>query len=109
MRTRLEYITLVHNVPKKLNKTPWPKSATELPSDRRLSAKLVPTFVDRVCHLVSVTDPHCRILVFLTGAATFCSKQFLSCTQEAEWIPFQTHYFSENLVVPGLEPRPLDL
>jgi hypothetical protein len=27
-----------------------------------------------------------------------------SCTHEAEWTPFQTHYFSENLVVPGIEP-----
>jgi hypothetical protein len=26
------------------------------PSNRRLSAKLVPTFVGRVCHVVSVTD-----------------------------------------------------
>jgi hypothetical protein len=31
------------------------------------------------------------------------------CTQEAEWTPTQTHYFSENLVVPGIEPGPLDL
>jgi hypothetical protein len=23
---------------------------------------------------------------------------------EAEWTPFQTHYFSENLVAPGIEP-----
>jgi hypothetical protein len=23
--------------------------------------------------------------------------------REAEWTPFQTHYFSENLVVPGIE------
>jgi hypothetical protein len=32
-----------------LKKTPWPESASELyhPSDRRLSAKLVPTFADR--------------------------------------------------------------
>jgi hypothetical protein len=30
-------------------KTPWPESASELhrPSDRSLSAKLVPTFADR--------------------------------------------------------------
>jgi hypothetical protein len=26
------------------------------------------------------------------------------CTHEAEWTPFQTHYFSENLVAPGIEP-----
>jgi hypothetical protein len=47
--------------------TPWPESASELyrPSDRRLLAKLVPTFADRRCHVVSVTDPHGRILAFL--------------------------------------------
>jgi hypothetical protein len=34
---------------RRLKKTPWPESAIELyrPSDRRLSAKLVPTFADR--------------------------------------------------------------
>jgi hypothetical protein len=35
------------------------------PSDRRLSAKLVPSFADRRCHVVSVTDPHGRILASL--------------------------------------------
>jgi hypothetical protein len=34
-------------------------------SDRRLSAKLVPTFAGRGCHMVSVTDPYGRILGFL--------------------------------------------
>jgi hypothetical protein len=28
------------------------------PSDRRLSANLVPTFADRGCHVVSATNPH---------------------------------------------------
>jgi hypothetical protein len=28
---------------------------------------------------------------------------------EAERTPFQTRYFSENLVAPGIEPGPLDL
>jgi CBS-domain-containing membrane protein len=48
-------------------KTPWPESASELyrPSDRRFSAKLVPTFADRGCHMVSVTDPYGGILGFL--------------------------------------------
>jgi hypothetical protein len=27
----------------------------------------------------------------------------------AEWTPFQTHYFSENLVAPGIELGPVDL
>jgi hypothetical protein len=39
------------------------------------------SFADRGCHVVSVTDPN--------------------CTHETEWIPFQIHYFSEYLVVPG--------
>jgi hypothetical protein len=47
--------------------TPWPQSASQLyqPSDRRLSAKLVPTFVDRECHVVSLTDLYGRNLCFL--------------------------------------------
>jgi CBS-domain-containing membrane protein len=35
-----------------------------VPTDRHLSAKLVPTFADRGCHVVSVTDPYGRILGF---------------------------------------------
>jgi hypothetical protein len=48
-------------------KTPWSKSASELyrPSDSRLSAKWLPTFADRGCNVVSVTDPYGRILGFL--------------------------------------------
>jgi hypothetical protein len=30
------------------------------PSERRLSAKLVPTFADRGCRVVSATDPYGR-------------------------------------------------
>jgi hypothetical protein len=45
---------------KNKRETPWPESASKLlvylPSDRRLSAKLVPTFADRLCHVVSMTD-----------------------------------------------------
>jgi hypothetical protein len=49
-----------------LTKTPWSESASELyrPCDRRLSAKLAPTFADLGCHVVSVTDPYGRILGF---------------------------------------------
>jgi hypothetical protein len=56
-----------------LRKTPWPESASELyrPRGRRLSAKLVPTFVDRGCHVVSVTDPLSRIIDFLDRSRYF--------------------------------------
>jgi hypothetical protein len=45
----------------------WPESAGELyqPSDRLMLAKLVPTVAYRGCHLVTMTDPYCRILKFL--------------------------------------------
>jgi hypothetical protein len=32
------------------------------------------------------------------------SVTFLANENNAEWTPFQTHYFSENLVAPGIEP-----
>jgi CBS-domain-containing membrane protein len=53
--------------------TPRPEFVSELfrPSDRGLSAKLVPTFADRGCHVVSVTDPYGRILGFLDRSRYF--------------------------------------
>jgi hypothetical protein len=68
----------------------------------------VPTFADRGSHVVSVTDPYGRILDFLDQSRYFffqVAPQFY----EAEWTPFQTHYFSENLVMLGIEPESLDL
>jgi hypothetical protein len=52
--------------------------------------------------MVSVTDPYDRILGFPDRSRYFFF-------QVAEWIPFQTRYFSENLVAAGIEPGPLDL
>jgi hypothetical protein len=43
--------------------------------------------------VVSVTDPYGRILGFLDRSRYFSIKYLLSCTHEAEWTPFQTHYF----------------
>jgi hypothetical protein len=56
--------------------TPWSESASELYrlSDRRLSEKLVAAFEDRGCHVVSVTDPYCRILDFLERSRYFSLK-----------------------------------
>jgi hypothetical protein len=52
---------------------PWPESASELyrPSDRRLSANLVPTLADRGCHVVSVTNPYGRNLGFVDRSRYF--------------------------------------
>jgi hypothetical protein len=79
------------------------------PSDRRLSTTLVPTFADRGCRVISATGPYCCILGFLDRSRYFSIKQLLNCTQGAESTPFQTYYFSENLVAPGIEPGCLDL
>jgi hypothetical protein len=51
----------------------WPESGSELycSSDRRLSVKLVATFADRGCHVVSVTDLCGRILGFLDRSRYF--------------------------------------
>jgi hypothetical protein len=61
---------------KKKKKPPWSESASELyrPSDRRLSAKRLPTFADRGCHVVSVTDPYGSILGFLDRSRYFSIK-----------------------------------
>jgi hypothetical protein len=58
---------------KKKKATSWSESGRELyrKSDRRLSAKLVPTFEDRGCHVVNVTDPYGRILGFLDRSRYF--------------------------------------
>jgi hypothetical protein len=59
-----------------IKKTPWPESTSELyrPSDRRLSAKWLPAFADKGCHVVSVTDPCGRILGFLDRSRYFSIK-----------------------------------
>jgi hypothetical protein len=53
--------------------TPWPESESELyrPRNRRLSAKLMPTFAAIGYHVVSVTDPYCRIFEFLDRSCYF--------------------------------------
>jgi hypothetical protein len=55
--------------------------------------------------VVSVTYPYGRILGFLVRGLYF----FFICIHEAEWNPYQTNYFSENLVTPGIESGPLDM
>jgi hypothetical protein len=59
--------------------------------------------------MASARDPHGRILEFLDLSRYFFLQVTLNCTHEDEWTPLQSHYFTENLVAPGIEPRPLDL
>jgi hypothetical protein len=55
---------------KKLNSVAWVRERT-IPSDCRLSAKWLPTFADRGCHVVSATDPYGRIVGFLDRSCYF--------------------------------------
>jgi hypothetical protein len=66
----------LYQMTKKQKQTPWSESASELyrPSDRRFSAKWLPTFADKGCHVVSVTDPYGRILGFLDRSRYFYIK-----------------------------------
>jgi hypothetical protein len=59
--------------------------------------------------VVSVTDTHGRVLGFLDRRCYFSFHIAPQLYSEAEWTPFQTHYFSENLVAQGIEHGPLDL
>jgi hypothetical protein len=43
-------------------------------------------------------------LVFYIAAAISLTK-LLNYPHEADWTPFQAHYFSENLIAPGIKPR----
>jgi hypothetical protein len=58
----------------KTKQTPLSESASELyrPSDHRLSGEWFPTFADKGCHVVSMTDPYGRIIGFL-DRSRYCS------------------------------------
>jgi hypothetical protein len=49
----------------------------------------------------SAWHPYGHILTFLGRSRYFF---FQVAPHQAEWTPFQTHYCSENLVEPGIEP-----
>jgi hypothetical protein len=78
------------------------------PSDRRLSAKLVPTFAVRGCRVVSATDPYGHILGVLDRSRYIFFQVAPQFTHKSELTTFQNQ-FSENLVAPEIEPGPLDL
>jgi hypothetical protein len=54
--------------------------------------------------MVSVTDPYGCILGFLDRRRFFFQVFEVVVVVVVEWTPLQTHYFSENLVVPRIEP-----
>jgi hypothetical protein len=54
--------------------------------------------------VVSAADPpRSLISVFQIGTATFLSSSSSFILTRAEWTPFQTHCYSENLAAMGIE------
>jgi hypothetical protein len=72
------------------------------PSDRRLSAKLVPTFADRGRHMVSVTNSYSRIHGFLYWSRYIFFQLVPQLYSRGLVNPFP----DPLLVVPGIEPGP---
>jgi hypothetical protein len=66
-----------------------------------LSAKLVPTFEDRGVSRGQRNRSHGHILGFLDQSRYY----FFQVAPQAERNPFQTYYFSENLIAPGIDPE----
>jgi hypothetical protein len=66
---------------------------------------LVPTFVDRgVSRGQRDGTPKAVNLTFLDRSRYFSFKWLLIYAHEANWTPFQTHCYIENLLAPGIEP-----
>jgi hypothetical protein len=57
------------------------------------------------CCMACTTDPTAINLRFLGPNSYFSIQGLLNYPREAEWTPSQTHYYSENLIAPGIEPR----
>jgi hypothetical protein len=64
----------------------------------------MPIFADRGGHVVNVSDPYGKILDFLDWSRYFFFQVAPQLYKEAEWTPFQIHYFFEDLVASGIEP-----
>jgi hypothetical protein len=68
----------------------------------------MPNFADRGCRVISAADPYDRIIDTLDLSRHFFF-QVAPHLYLRDWTPFQTHYFSENMVVPGIESGPLNM
>jgi hypothetical protein len=67
---------------------------------------LVPTFADiGVSRGQRGGSPTAVNFSILDRGRYFSFKSLLIYPHEAEWTPFQTHCYAENLVAPGIEPR----
>jgi hypothetical protein len=107
VRTQVPVVT-VH--PGTKGKNSWPESANDLYplSDRRLSAKLMPTFVDRDCHVISMTYPYSCIHGFLdgiqgrSGGLRLASK---TCNLQVIWLTCESANAASRRIKPITDMR----
>jgi hypothetical protein len=67
--------------------------------------KLVPTFVDRgMSRGQRGGSPTAVNLSFLDQSRYFLSSISSFILTRADWTPFQTHCYSENIAAPGIDP-----
>jgi hypothetical protein len=52
----------------------------------------------------AANPPRPLISVFKTGVPPLLSSSSSFILTRAKWAPFQTHCYSENMAVPGIEP-----
>jgi hypothetical protein len=79
------------------------------PSDRHLSAKLVPIFADRGCSVVSATDPYGGILGFLDQNHYFFFQIAPQLYSRGRADPVPDPLFLRKSGSAGNLTRPLDL
>jgi hypothetical protein len=98
----------VQNESKKLNYVAWVRERTKPTERLPLVGEVSANFLKIKGCLLEWRIPYGRNLGFIDRNTYFFFQVALQL-YEALWSPFQTHYFSENLVAPGIEARPLDL
>jgi hypothetical protein len=78
---------IIHNNTKQINKLRGfsPQANYYRPSDRRLSAKLVPTLADRGYHVVSATNPPGLEKERQTRTSQFLSKHQMGQGRKLLW------------------------
>jgi hypothetical protein len=81
----------------------WPHSATSKHVRERTVSTEPPPLVGVAWS--SQPIPTAVFSVSRPEPLTFSFKQLPNWTHEIKWTPFQTHYFSENLVTQGIEPE----
>jgi hypothetical protein len=88
-----------------LNSMAWVRERT-IPTERPplVGEVIVNFFADRGCHVVTVTDPYCRILGFIDRSRYFF-YQVAPQLYSRGWVDPVPEPLLFFLVVPGIEPR----